>query len=68
MYEVKVYMQIKTMGIKLSHSQMAKIIKDSIDDHPDIRDVIILDFDGDTEEDSIINFKPTTLAFSQDLS
>lgn len=50
-YEIHLKILIKTMGQKLSHKQMKKLILDKLWEIPEFRDVNIYDYEGDTEKE-----------------
>ncbi len=50
-YVVKFELELKTMGVKITHSDMQSLISDALWNITEFRNVQILSYEGDTEED-----------------
>lgn len=55
-YEITLHFAVKTMGQNFTHSQMEQILKETLWNVKEFREVQILAYEGDTEEE----LKPST--------
>jgi hypothetical protein len=50
-YEIKITAIVKTFGKEITHSQMREIISNALWSSKELRDVLIIDYEGDTLAD-----------------
>jgi hypothetical protein len=50
-YEITLNFAVKTLGQTFTHSEMEQILKETLWNVKEFRDVQIIAYDGDTEED-----------------